>query len=176
MTNILKYTSATTTEEKDLLSIISNDDTWVIWKTKVISYRWCKKIADSIGYRVSKQNPPNMYCTPDESNKMQHIWWIFLEHSKNPDVYVFAEGEASRYNTWEYKESANSWAAQYKEMGKIDASYRSAMAYKRAYCRAVLMLSWLDKEWFYSDVESSSFKKTWNPDSSLTNSLDYSNI
>ena len=98
-------------------------------------------------------------------NKQQHIWWLFLEFRNKPEIYEFADWEASQLNTWEFT-TVWEWKDKKKahtEWTKVDARYKSNMAFKRAYCRALLKLVWLED--FYSSVEATDFEKdvkTWD--------------
>lgn len=67
---------------------------------------------------------------------------------------VYSDGEASKYNTGEiYKNKEGKMA--YSET-KIDAKYRSRMAYKRAFCRCVMDIMGLED--FYSEDDAKEFK------------------
>lgn len=144
-------------------SIVGEKGTWTIkagYKDiKVLSYNSCKKLFLSAGLKFIES--PKLVCTPDESNKQQHIWLIGMQDTEWNQVY--AEGEASRFNTWKITQQKNADGAivtKYIEVSEIDAKYRSRMAYKRAFCRCVMDILWLEE--YYSEDDSREFRNTSN--------------
>ena len=138
--------------------VIDNNDTWSKGKVKILSYDWCKRIAHFCGIQECKNPAPNLMCTPIEGNMQQHVWGLFLEFKNNASVYTFAEWEASKLNTWEFTmvvDSQGNKRQKHNEWTKIDAQYKSNLAYKRAYCRWVIKLVWL--KGLYVEVEAPSF-------------------
>lgn len=141
-------------------SILDKNDTRKLSgkSSTIISYNGCKKIATALGIVVVDAK---LFCTPTEWNHQQHIWGLWLQKWEER---AFVEGEASKLNTWEFKKGEDG-VTKYYESTKIDSKYKSAMAYKRAYCKGVVQLSGLIG--FYTEVEAEDFK---NPNA---DNLDY---
>lgn len=151
-----------TNEKNEKVSIPLSDvidvtnDIWNRDRTRVMSYDGCKKIAAYCWITVKET--PVFPCQPTKDNYLQHIWLLRLGYTWDTEnkYSIFAEGEASKLNTGKiYKDT--SWAVKYDEANPVDSKYRSAMAYKRAYCRWILQLVQLTG--IYSEVEAADFKK-----------------
>lgn len=154
---LFKYGLSNNPKEANLFDIISESDYRTSWRLKIISYDWCKKIADYCGV-VIKETP--LFLTqPNSENLQQHIraGYLWYKWDNNRDNRVFTEWEASKLNTWKFVEKVVDWkkTTVHDERTKIDAQYKSAMAYKRFWCRWVLRL--LNITGFYSAVESPTF-------------------
>lgn len=143
------------TEKKDLIEIIGENGIWNVWKLKIISYNSCKKLF--MAAKLKYAGNPQLVCQPNESNKQQHIWLMGMEDQMGNEV--FSDGEASKYNTGKLisinKDGKPTQV--YVELTEIDAKYRSRMAFKRAFCRCVMDILWLDE--FYSDTDASEFRR-----------------
>lgn len=139
-----------------LSEIIDANDIFTSGKTPVITYDGTKKIADYC-WIVIKENPMFL-VQPGNENKQQHIWWLWFGYKgeDNRDNWVFSEGEASLLNTGRI-EKTKEGGSKHIEWGEVDSMYKSAMAYKRAYCRGVLRLAKLYG--VYSAVEAQEFSK-----------------
>lgn len=138
---------------------------------RIISYAWCKKLARN--FSVCKKDV-SLVCTPTQDNKQQHIYtmWLGFKGDNDRDNWVHVEGEASKYNTGKY---SNSWGStKYVEHNQIDAMYRSAIAYKRAFCKGVIQL--LELHEFKADVEAKDFEKEITTMSAVEESVDYSKL
>lgn len=149
-----------------LSEIIDKSDVWVADGCKIISYNGCKKIAIACG--IVLKSEPKLVCQPTKENYQQHIWTVTLGYKgiDSFDSFSFAEGEASKLNTGEIVKNGES--SQHNEWSKIDSKYKSAMAYKRAYCKAILQL--IKLVGVYSSVESQAF------DSNTTSIEDYTQL
>lgn len=155
--------------ESDLFSIIDKDaDMFTQSGCRIITLDWVKKLANFCWVRESSNPPPNLFCTPSETNRQQHIWGLFVEFIHKPEVKVFSEGEASQLNTGKFETiiKEEDWVKVRKqkniEAGQISWMYKSSMAYKRAYTRWVLKL--LGVTWIYGEIEASDFERsaqTW---------------
>ena len=145
-----KKIAVSPTSSKTLREIVGDSGLWMVWKLPILSYNSIKKLAKEANLQPCCE--PKLVCTPTDDNKMQHIWIIWLQDASGNKLY--SEWEASKYNTGKWVGNP----AKYVELTQIDAQYRSRMAYKRAYCRCVLDILWLDE--FYSDSDASAFQKS----------------
>lgn len=149
---------------RPLFEIIWKNDVWNKGGIRIISYDGCKRLADFCGVVIKET--PMLHCSPTTWNRQQHIWGIRLGFAdqNSRDTRVFSEWEASLLNTWTLVKDEASWKQRVSEYGSIDAKYKSAMAYKRAYCKWIIRLLWLTG--VYSDIEASDFQKpsSWKDD------------
>ena len=133
----------------NLFDIISESDAWEhvdkkTWRrTKIIWYDGCKKIADAACVVIKET--PVFVSHPMEWNLQQHIRWMrmWFKGDKERDNWVFIEWEANKLN-------AKDWT--------VSGDYKSAMAFKRAYCKWLLRLVGLI--WVYSAVEADVFNES----------------
>lgn len=158
--------------EKSLGEVITRDDFFLVNKAKVLKYNGCKKLADVAGLRISKERPPQFVSSPSDNNKQQHIWLLCVESKVDSNTFQFAEGEASTLNTGKLTKTKEG-AMKYSEVDSVDAKFRSRMAYKRAFSRAVLDLLGLYE--FYTEEDAKEFKEAGEA-ASTGNSVDYSKI
>lgn len=135
---------------KDVIDI--GKDTW---KTKdgvqIISLAGLQKIANAEGII---EHDFQTEITPTADNKQQHAVniWLGFRNSDSKD-WVRGSGEASELNTGIIDSSSGSKV--YIERGRVDSSYRFAMADKRAFSRALAKLVQLTG--FYCEVEAQEF-------------------
>lgn len=145
------------TESKDLIDIIGENGIWKVGKLSIVSYNSCKKLF--LAAKLKHSSVPQLVCQPNDSNKQQHIWIMWMRDQMGNEVY--SDGEASKYNTGKLvnvKGDTGKVTQAYVELTEIDAKYRSRMAFKRAYCRCVLDILGLDE--FYSEDDAKEFKKS----------------
>ena len=140
---------------KTLWEIIWENGLWMTGKMPILSYSSCKKLF--LATKLKHIAEPKLVCKPDESNKQQHIWIMGMKDQFGNEVY--ADGEASKYNTGKLIniQKDGKTVQVYSETSEIDAKYRSRMAFKRAYCRCVMDILWLEE--FYSETDSTEFKR-----------------
>ena len=149
---------------KKLWEIIGEKWLWMTGKMPILSYSSCKKLF--LATKLKYVSEPKLVCTPDESNKQQHIWIMWMQDQLGNIVY--SDGEASKYNTGKLITiSKDGKPTQvYSELTEIDAKYRSRMAFKRAFCRCVMDILGLEE--FYSETDSTEFKRKADIDPSVT--------
>lgn len=162
----ISYKSGGIQVECDLFSVIEEKDTRKVGKSSIISYNGCKKIAEHCA--ISIKQTPIFLVQPSDTNLQQHIRWIWMGYKWDSDMdnWEFVEWEASQLNTWQLVNKLEGWK-KHDQWTKVDSQFKSAMAYKRAYCKWVLKLAWLIG--VYSVVEAPVFENT-------TESIDYKNL
>ena len=170
MEQIVKFKTDKGAMDFDLFKIIGDKDIYAPDKNKpnfkVITYDGCKKLADYRG--VVLKETPQFLVQPNSDNMQQHVWgmWLGFKGTNDRDERQFCEWEASQLNTGQIVKTKDG-SAKHDQWTKIDAQFKSAMAYKRAYCRGVLRI--LGLLGMYSAVESPSFETNGE-------AVDYANL
>ncbi len=147
--------------EKDLFKVINASDIWVVNGVQIIGLKGIKRLCNAENIVEKKKTTP---IKPTGDNKQQHgvDIWVGFKGDNDPDNWRRASGEASQLNTGKIVEAINPETKKkerrYEEFNVVDSQYRFAMADKRAFCRAVLLL--LQMPDFYASVESNSFAPT----------------